>query len=154
MNICLLLHTWTALNLIYNNLVFRDTACDLCRWRSMPSMGWFGRISTARSQKRKGNVIYGYLYSSDCNFLANLSFTKPRLSPIFLTRLHETTRPEFFLVDIASIFIKVHIFLEGHKILRKLLLTFEWHYIVDFKKICGLLRIYELLLYQFCSMQS
>ena len=51
---------WTAPNLISNNLAFRDTACDLCRWRSMPSMGWSGRISTARSQKRKGNVIYGY----------------------------------------------------------------------------------------------
>ena len=33
------------------------------------------------------------LATSDCNFLANLSFTRPRLSPNFLTRLHETTRP-------------------------------------------------------------
>ena len=40
------------------------------------------------------------LCTSDCNFLANLSFTRPRLSPIFLTRLHKTTRP-----DILSIFI-------------------------------------------------
>ena len=34
-----------------------------------------------------------YFPASDCNFLANLSFTRPRVSPIFLTRLHETTRP-------------------------------------------------------------
>ena len=46
--------------------------------------------------------------------------------------------------------IKVHIFSEGHKILRNFHLTFEWHYILrtkkgeDFEKFCGLLRIYEL----------
>ena len=34
--------------------------------------------------------------SSDCNNLANISFTRPRVSPIFLTRLHETTRPGSF----------------------------------------------------------
>ena len=46
------------------------------------------------------------LFSSDCNFLADLSFTRPRLSPIFLTRLHETTRPKPFLIVIMSIFLK------------------------------------------------
>ena len=44
---------------------------------------------------------------------------------------------------------KVHIFWEGHKILRNLPLTFDWHYIGqkwggDFAKFCGLLKIYEL----------
>ena len=44
---------------------------------------------------------------------------------------------------------KVHIFWEGHKILRNLHQLFDWHYIGqiiggDFAKFCGLLRIYEL----------
>ena len=46
---------------------------------------------------------------------------------------------------------KVHIFWEGHKILRKLHCRFDWHYIGqiyggDFAKFCGLLRISELYL--------
>ena len=36
--------------------------------------------------------------NSYCNNLANISFTRPRVSPIFLTRLHETTRPGAFLI--------------------------------------------------------
>ena len=45
--------------------------------------------------------------------------------------------------------IKVHIFWEGHKILRNLHQLFDWQYIGkiiggDFAKVCGLLRIYEL----------
>ena len=44
---------------------------------------------------------------------------------------------------------KVHIFWEGHKILRNLHQLFDWYYIRqiiggDFAKFCGLLRIYEL----------
>ena len=44
---------------------------------------------------------------------------------------------------------KVHIFWEGHKILRNLHLTFDCMYSSqklgeDFAKFCGLLRIYEL----------
>ena len=44
---------------------------------------------------------------------------------------------------------KVHIFWEGHKILRNLHLTFDCMYCSqklgeDFAKVCGLLRIYEL----------
>ena len=54
------LDIWT-IPLFMSSFTFRDTACDLCRWRSMPSMGWSGRISTARSQKRKGNIIYRHL---------------------------------------------------------------------------------------------
>ena len=47
-----------------------------------------------------------YLWFSDCNFLANLSFTRPRVSPIFFTRLHETTRPgSFFLYFNMAIYI-------------------------------------------------
>ena len=46
-------------------------------------------------------------------------------------------------------FSKVHIFWEGHKILRNLPLTFDCMYVLkakgeDFAKFCGLLRIYEL----------
>ena len=46
---------------------------------------------------------------------------------------------------------KVHIFWEGHKILRSLPLTFDCMYCSqklgeDFAKFCGLLRIYELYL--------
>ena len=43
--------------------------------------------------------------------------------------------------------IKDHIFWGGHKILRNLHLTFDWHYISRAKvrwRFCGLLRIYEL----------
>ena len=45
--------------------------------------------------------------------------------------------------------IKVHIFLEGHKILRNLHLTFDHsthsqNLGGDFAKFCGLLRIYEI----------
>ena len=44
---------------------------------------------------------------------------------------------------------KVHIYREGHKMLRNIHLIFDWHYIGQmihgyFAKICGLLRIYEL----------
>ena len=44
---------------------------------------------------------------------------------------------------------KVHIFWEGHKILRNLPLTFDYSTYSqklgeDFEKFCGLLRIYEL----------
>ena len=44
---------------------------------------------------------------------------------------------------------KVHIFCEGHKILRNLHQLFDWQYIGqiiggDFAKLCGLLRTYEL----------
>ena len=47
--------------------------------------------------------------------------------------------------------IKVHIFWEGHKILRNLHQLFDWHYIGqiiggDFANFFGLLRIYELYL--------
>ena len=47
--------------------------------------------------------------------------------------------------------IKVHVFWEGHKILRNLCQLFDWQYIGqiiggDFAKFCGLLRIYELYL--------
>ena len=53
-----------------------------------------------------------------------------------------------------NLHVKVHIFLEGHKILRNLHLTFDWHYIgkkkgEDFAKFCGLLRVYEL--YKNCT---
>ena len=46
-------------------------------------------------------------------------------------------------------YIKVHIFWEGHKILRNLPLTFDYSTNrqklgEDFAKFCGLLRIYEL----------
>ena len=46
-----------------------------------------------------------YIATRDCNFLANLSFTRPRLSPIFLTRLHETMRPESIETSTNSIFL-------------------------------------------------
>ena len=53
------------------------------------------------------------------------------------------------VVMIKSPQVKVHIFWEGHKILRNLHCWFDWHYIGqinagDFAKFCGLLRIYEL----------
>ena len=46
-------------------------------------------------------------------------------------------------------YVKVHIFWEGHKILRNLPLTFDYSIYSqklgeDFTKLCGLLRIYEL----------
>ena len=55
-------------------------------------------------------------------------------------------RSSFFKVSISG---KVHIFSEGHKILRNLHLTFDWHYIGQnqgghFAKFSGLIRIYEL----------
>ena len=45
---------------------------------------------------------------------------------------------------------KVHIFWEGHNILRNLYQLFDWQYIGqiigrDFAKFCGLIRMYELL---------
>ena len=53
------------------------------------------------------------------------------------------------LVFAVPIFRKVHIFWEGHKILRNLPLTFDYSTYSqkleeDFAKFCGLLRIYEL----------
>ena len=54
--------------------------------------------------------------------------------------------------------LKVHIFWEGHKILRNLHLTLDWHCIGqkwggDFAKFCELLRIYELYLSS-CTMYA
>ena len=51
---------------------------------------------------------------------------------------------------------KVHIFWEGHKILRNLHRRFDWHYIRqiyggDFEKFCDLLRMYELYFERHCS---
>ena len=60
-----------------------------------------------------------------------------------------SSRGVFRILTWRSLSIKVHIFLEGHKILRNLHQIFDWHYIGqilggDFAKVCGLLRIYEL----------
>ena len=43
------------------------------------------------------NIKVGTLRNrlNGCNFLATISFTRPRVSPFFLTRLHETTRPGY-----------------------------------------------------------
>ena len=56
---------------------------------------------------------------------------------------------QYFLLAVDSC--KVHIFWEGHKILRNFHLTFDCMYCSqklgeDFAKFCGLLRIYELYL--------
>ena len=48
----------------------------------------FGRIVI---QRRRAAL----LLASGCNFLAKLSFMRPRVSSIFLTRLHETTSPGY-----------------------------------------------------------
>ena len=58
------------------------------------------------------------------------------------------------MISKSFLWIKVHIFWEGHKILRNLHQLFDWQYIGqiiggDFAKFCGLLRIYEL--YLSCS---
>jgi hypothetical protein len=49
---------------------------------------------------------------SGCNFLANLSFTRPRVSPIFLTRLYETRifflYPLYFNMAISTHQLIVH----------------------------------------------
>ena len=50
---------------------------------------------------------------------------------------------------VSNDFDKVHIFWEGHKILRNLHQSFYWQYVGqiiggDFAKFCGLLRIYKL----------
>ena len=60
-------------------------------------------------------------------------------------RIQVRIKPDIFLG------VKVHIFCEGHKILRNLLLTFDCMYCSqklaeDFAKFCGPLRIYELYL--------
>ena len=51
--------------------------------------------------------------------------------------------------SVVIFLVKVHIFYEGHKILRNLLQLFDWQYVGqiidgDFTKFCDLLRIYEL----------
>jgi hypothetical protein len=61
-------------------------------------------------------------------------------------------RPQWFKLMQRKLFkiliFKVHIFREGHKILRNLPLTFDCMYcsqkLEDFAKFCGLLRIFEL----------
>ena len=63
-----------------------------------------------------------------------------------------TNKKDWFAQSILcpTITCKVHIFWEGHKILRNLHLTFDWHYLHRTKvrwrfcKMFGLLRIYEL----------
>ena len=56
----------------------------------------------------------------------------------------------FITVSAEQWDIKVHIFWEGHKILRNVHRRFDWQYIIqimdhwDFAKLCSLLRIYEL----------
>ena len=58
---------------------------------------------------------------------------------------------QFNSVIFSVVIFNVHIFWEGHKILRNLPLTFDCMYcsqklVEDFAKFCGLLRIYELYL--------
>ena len=53
------------------------------------------------------------------------------------------------VISFIKSYIKVHIFLEGHKMLQNLHHLFDWQYIGqifggDFAKFCGLLRINEL----------
>mgnify|MGYP007025462761 CR=1 FL=1 len=63
---------------------------------------------------------------------------------------------KFLQIWLAFIYVKVHIFWEGHKILQNLHCKFDRYYIRqiyggDFAKLRGLLRIYEL--YQYlCSL--
>ena len=52
-------------------------------------------------------------------------------------------------LDFMKWFCKLHIFWEGHKILRNLHRRYDWHYTGqiyggDLAKFCGLLRMYEL----------
>ena len=71
---------------------------------------------------------------------ASLRNPTPASSPMLDTRVITAGTKKLVKVDIVW---------EGHKILRNLHLTFDWHYIgqklgEDFAKFCGLLRIYEL----------
>ena len=62
---------------------------------------------------------------------------------------HEIVPPDDNIYRVVEQICKVHIFWEGHKILRNLHLTFDYathsqKLGEDFAKFCGLLRIYEL----------
>ena len=47
--------------------------------------------------------------TSGCNFLATISFTRPRVTPFILTRLHETMRPEYSF-SILFIYFHIHLY--------------------------------------------
>ena len=63
-----------------------------------------GDLALCPSYHGRWTLLYTSLYTSDCNFLANLGFTSPRVSPIFLPRLHETTRPGLVFLIIPFVF--------------------------------------------------
>ena len=100
-------------------------------------------IKRAKVTLRKANILHRLAiicgWFSKCEIIYILSH--PTSSEI----LH-TYRP---MDPFKKMCYKVHIFCEGHKILRNFHLTFDRHcigqkYGEDFVKFCGLLRIYEL----------
>ena len=91
------------------------------------------------------NRLVGSLYNMFClkNTSVNLLFLKEPCMDYLPSTAGGRNKPR------VSIFGKVHIFWEGHKILRNLHRRFDRYYIGqiyggDFAKICGHLRIYEL----------
>ena len=89
---------------------------------------------------------------NSANGFTNFLFTNSLLSLLIVVRFR--TKTSRFCEFVKSCHDRVHIFWEGHKILRNLTQLFDWKYIGqviggDFSKFCGLLRIYELYNYLF-----
>ena len=97
---------------------------------------------TVRHTEHK--TIFVLINERQCNYKNVLDITR---NTLFFWRYH-------ILIWVSSFrgiheCDKVHIFWEGHKILRNLHQIFDWQYIGqiiggDFAKFCSLLRIYEL----------
>ena len=119
----------------------------------------FGKPNNKRFNNRETIKVIGYLWES---VFSQVNIFEPNLhsklvnKPLWLFWLSDYFVICNITICIQSVCIllnilcfKVHIFWEGHKILRNLHRLFDRQYIGqiiggDFAKFCGLLRIYEL----------
>jgi hypothetical protein len=90
-------------------------------------------------KSKREMAVFGYMKFQVCLKEVNINIC------ILFELVNNLKGPRIFLLR------KVHIFREGHKILRTLHRRFDRYYIEqiysgDFAKFCGLLRIYELYL--------
>ena len=111
-------------------------------------------ISTLQVTQQRPYYFYvGFKISMNYTLLLFLDLITIQVPNFFPTCMEFQARLNTFISYVCIFFFlyicKVHIFWEGHKILRNLHQLFDWQYIVgqiiggDFAKFCGLLRMYE-----------
>ena len=148
---CLISKKLAILGRLFTNLMIEST-------KGLPTVeGTFDSQTkpsrfSADSRYRRRTIISRGLYIFTQFFTAVYIVERLIFEEYFLSNLRRTLPLKFvkrFFKKIWYIFDKVHIFWEGHKILRYLhqlfvLCTASQIFGGDFAKFCGLLRIYEL----------